>query len=76
MFLTPVVYPLPEGGKTAAFQWLNPVSPFVIAAQDLTSKGFLTRPNLYLVATAISVVLFFLAWRVFHLTEPRIAERV
>lgn len=76
MFLTPVVYPLPEGGKAAAFQWLNPVSPFVIAAQDLTSKGYLSRPDLYLAATAISVVLFLLAWRVFHLTEPRIAERV
>jgi lipopolysaccharide transport system permease protein len=76
MFLTPVVYPLPEGGKVASLQWLNPVSPFVIAAQDLAAKGYMTRPDLYLAATAISVVLLFLAWRVFHLTEPRIAERV
>jgi lipopolysaccharide transport system permease protein len=76
MFLTPVLYPPASSGKMAVFQAINPISPFVIAAQDLATKGYLTRPDGYVIATTVSVVLFFLAWRVFHLTEPRIAERV
>ncbi len=76
MFLTPVVYPAPTHGAKSLINVLNPVSPFVIAAQDLTSKGHLTQPGGYAIGCAISLALFLVAWRVFHLTEKRIAERV
>ncbi|MBI4514580.1 MAG: ABC transporter permease [Deltaproteobacteria bacterium] len=76
MFLTPVVYPPPSGAGATLVNVLNPISPFVIAAQDLATHGYLTQPGGYASACAAALVVFLLGWRVFHLTEPRIAERV
>jgi len=76
MFLTPVVYPAAQTGPRAVFNVLNPVSPFVIAAQDLATRGALTQPGNYAIGCLVSTVVFLLGWRVFHLTEPRIAERI
>lgn len=74
MFLTPIVYP--AQGLKSWMMALNPVSPFVIAAQDLTSRGHLTQPGPYLWASLFSAAVFLVSWRIFHLTEPRIAERI
>jgi lipopolysaccharide transport system permease protein len=76
MFLTPVVYPAPADGGPLWFSAVNPVAPFVMAAQDLTTRGFLAHPAHFGIGTLVSVAVFLLGWRVFHLTEPRIAERV
>ena len=75
MFLTPVVYPV-KPGSHSLLNVVNPVSPFVIAAQDLATTGHLTQPLNFAIGCAVSVVVFLLGWRVFHLTEPRIVERV
>jgi lipopolysaccharide transport system permease protein len=74
MFLTPVVYPAKNPGSL--LNVLNPVSPFVIAAQDLTSQGHLTQPGHFAIGCLVSFIIFALGWRLFHLTETRIAERV
>ena len=77
MFLTPVVYPAPvsHGAKSWLYA-LNPVSAYVTAAQDLTSRGHLTQPLVFGVGCILSLIVFLLGWRLFHLTETRIAERV
>ncbi len=75
MFLTPVVYPASHHVSLLR-SLINPVSPFVVAAQDLTSLGHLTQPLAYGIASLFSAILLLTAWRLFHLTEPRIAERV
>ena len=76
MFLTPVVYPAKTAGAMALLNVINPVSPFVIAAQDLTFKGYLTQPLNYAIGSGVSVLIFLISWRIFHLAEMRIAERV
>jgi lipopolysaccharide transport system permease protein len=76
MFLTPVVYPPPVSGLSIPVCFLNPVSPFVVAAQDLAGKGYLVQPGGFAIGCAVSLVVFLLGWRLFHLTESRIAERV
>lgn len=75
MFLTPVVYPAPPGAGSL-LTLLNPVSPFLIAAQDLASRGTLSHPGSFAIGSLVSCVVFLGGWRIFHLTEPRIAERV
>lgn len=75
MFLTPVVYPAPVHGGNSMISLLNPVTPFVVAAQDLASRGHLSQPGTYAFGCVSSVLLFLFSWRMFHLTEPRIAER-
>lgn len=77
MFATPVIYPLSESSSLAF--WLvyaNPVTAFVVAARDLCTVGYLTDPAGYSYATLLAVLLFGGGWRLFHLVEPKIAERI
>jgi len=76
MFLTPVVYPPPEQGAKVLVNYLNPVSPFVIASRDLAVRGSLTQPAALVWASIFGVAVMFVCWRVFHLAMVRIAERV
>jgi lipopolysaccharide transport system permease protein len=77
LFVTPVFYPPPVNWPIAfLINQLNPVSGFVTAVQDLTARGYLTDPSSYLSSVLVSMLIFFAGWRVFHLVEPKIAERV
>jgi len=76
MFLCPVVYPAPTQWPKVLINYLNPVSPYVIAVQDLVSKGHLSQPIPLIGACIFSVVVFLLGWRFFHLAISRIAERL
>jgi lipopolysaccharide transport system permease protein len=74
MFLTPVVYPLPKT-HAALLAW-NPLTPFLVAAQDLATIGRLTNPQPIIISSLVGLVVMFVSWRVFSVTGPRIAERV
>lgn len=77
MFATPVIYPPPTSWPLAFWvNYVNPVSGFVNSARDLATVGYLTDPLSYLSAATLSVLLFFIGWRVFHLVETKIAERI
>ncbi len=76
MFLTPVVYPAPESGLLATVMSLNPLSGLITAPRDLLLRGYLTNPVSFLWSAALAVILFFAAWRVFHLVEYKMAEAV
>lgn len=77
MFAAPVIYPPPTSWPMSFWiNYANPVSAFINATRDLTSYGFLTDPMSYFLSSTISVMIFFIGWRAFHLVEPKIAERV
>jgi lipopolysaccharide transport system permease protein len=76
MFVTPVVYPIPQQGTARLFHLLNPVSPFVVAARDLSTRGALSQPELYAGACLAAAAILALGWWAFHSLEPRIAERI
>jgi lipopolysaccharide transport system permease protein len=76
MFLTPVIYPPPTQWPKVLINYLNPVSPFIIATRDLTTKGTLSQPDGLFYASIAGLVVFLAAWRIFHLAMSRIAERV
>ena len=76
MFLTPVVYPPPTHGAKVLINYLNPVSPFITATRDLVIRGQLSQPVLLVVMSFISLLVFLISWRIFHLAMPRIAERI
>ena len=75
-FLVPVIYPPPEAWPQVLLNDFNPVSAFLIAAHDLTVIGNLTRPSGFAIACLGSMIALFLGWRVFHLAQPIIAERI
>lgn len=72
MFLTPVLYP--HGAPW--MDWINPMSPFIASFRDLTFHGELSLPGPLLVAALATLVLLPVAWRLFHVLLPRVAEIV
>ena len=76
LFLTPVLYPNPGEGVLGTLTAYNPLAALVTAARDVVVTGYLTQPAQYAWATTLSVVVFLISWRLFHMVEPRMAERV
>ena len=77
MFVTPIIYPPPTNWPMSfLINYVNPISIFVTASRDLLIKGSITNPAIYLSSVILSFLLFFVGWRIFHLTEPKVAERV
>ena len=77
MFVTPVIYPPPTNWPISfLINTVNPISAFVMSTRDLIATGTMTDPMSYLSSVILSLLVFFIGWRLFHLIEPMIAERV
>lgn len=76
LFLTPIVYPAPTSWPLVLLNYVNPVSAFVIAAQDLVSHGRLTMPIPFVSSSLVGLLLVLVGWRVFRLAQPIIGERI
>lgn len=77
MFASPILYPPPTTWPlTFWINYINPVSGFLIAAYDLTAVGFLTNSGAFVYALIFSFFVFCVCWRIFHLVEHKIAERI
>ena len=76
MFLTPVVYPAPKQWPFILINYLNPVSAFVVAAQDFAARGELTMPSPLLSSSLFGLAMFLLGWRIFRLAQPIVGERI
>lgn len=76
MFLTPVIYPAPQGSLFAAVSRYNPLAALVTGAKDMVILGHFSDPFGFAWTSALAAVLLLFGWRVFHLAEPRMVERV
>lgn len=76
LFLVPALYPLPATGMLACLNTWNPLSHFVIGGRELLIVGRLSDATGLLYATIVAISVFFISWRVFFMSEQRIAERV
>jgi len=76
LFLTPVLYPIPEQGPLSVLSRFNPLAILVRAPCDLLLDGRLVDPSAFAVSAVASVVFFLLSWRLFVLTEMRMTERM
>lgn len=76
LFVTPVLYPEPNIKFFKLFTAFNPLAALISGPRDLVVKGFMTQPVSYAVYSGLSLIIFLISWRLFHLTETRIAERV
>ena len=75
MLLAPVLYAPPSGWPFALVNVLNPVSPFLIAAQGLLTGVAPGNGGALALATLFALLVFLLGWRLFSLALPRVLER-
>ncbi len=75
-FVTPVVYPTPETWPLSLLAVLNPVSPLLIAARDLMTKGTIANLEPFLVISGITLVVLMISWLIYRLAMPVLIERM
>lgn len=75
-FFTPIVYPPPENWPYSLVVNLNPVSPILISARDLMTKGTIDDPYSLVVIFTITIGALFVAWVLYRLSIPIIIERL
>ena len=77
MFATPIIYPPPESWPMSFLvNYLNPISSFVTTSRDLIFSTQLSDPIALISSSILAVLLFLFSWRIFHILEPKIAERI
>ena len=75
-FLTPVVYPPPQSFPFSLVTTLNPVSPLLMGARDLATKGVLQNPEPFLVVSGLTLCTLLIAWVMYRISMPIIIERM
>jgi lipopolysaccharide transport system permease protein len=76
MFLTPVVFPVPETGLFGLMVHLNPVTPLLVTARELASAPALSQLGSCLIISAVAVCGNVIGLVVVRAAMPYVAERV
>jgi len=76
LFLTPVVYPVPNAGTFGFLVNLNPVTPLLVTVRELATTGVVSEPWRFWIVSVISIVGLLLTWIGFRLAMPYVVERV
>jgi lipopolysaccharide transport system permease protein len=77
MYLTPVIYSSDVSNPLVRLvnRW-NPLTYLVCSARDIILFGRLYDTQGYAITTALSVVAFLFAWRLFYVSEGKVVERM
>jgi lipopolysaccharide transport system permease protein len=70
LFLTPVVYPVPNNGIFGTIVNLNPVTPLLVTTRELATTGVISDPKGFWIASLIAIVGLVLAWIIYRLAMP------
>ncbi|MBF1989214.1 ABC transporter permease [Fischerella thermalis] len=76
LFLTPVVYAVPNEGTFGYLVKLNPVTPLLVTTRELATTGVVSEPIGFWVVSAITIIGLLLTWIAFRLAMPFVVERV
>ncbi len=75
-FVTTVVYPALKTFPYSLLSTWHPVSPILVGARDLATKGVLSNFEPFFVVSCVSLFGLFVTWIIFKLTLPIIIERM
>ncbi|MBI5118005.1 ABC transporter permease [Candidatus Poribacteria bacterium] len=77
MYITPVIYTTDFRHPLLKLlvKW-NPLSYLIAASRDILTVGSIQQFNGYLVVSALTIVLFLTALRLFYVSEPLVAEKI
>jgi len=76
MFLTPVLYEIPNVGILLQISMYNPVYYLISAPRELILSGTMSNWIGFMISSILSVVIFIFCLILFHLTETRVTERI
>jgi lipopolysaccharide transport system permease protein len=76
LLLTPVVYPVPQGGWFGAIVNLNPVTPLLVTTRELATTGIVSDPVRFWVASGVALGGLLMGWLMYKLAMPYVVERM
>jgi lipopolysaccharide transport system permease protein len=76
LFLTPIVYPVPQSGTFATIVNLNPVTPLLVTTRELATTGIVSDPSGFLMVSGVTLAGLLITWVIFRLAMPFAIERV
>jgi lipopolysaccharide transport system permease protein len=76
LFLTPVIFPLPERGAFGFLVRHNPVTPVFSAVRELVTPGVLAQPQGFWIMAAVIALSILPVWLFFKLATPFTVERI
>lgn len=75
MYITPVVYVIPEEGVMRRLMEINPFTPLILTARDMITGSYPHFLGYYLLVLLCSIPLFFVALIFYRISIPIIVER-
>lgn len=76
MYVTPVVFPMPEGGWVALVFNLNPLTPLILNARAWLTGSAVTALPGFLLVNGVMVGVLFLGWILYRISMPILVERM
>ncbi|MBD1852131.1 ABC transporter permease [Leptolyngbya sp. FACHB-711] len=76
LFITPVLYPLPQSGLFAMLVKLNPVTPLLMTTRELATIGTVSNPGAFWLASLTALLVLLLGWLVYRVAMPFMIERI
>ena len=76
MYATPIVYPVATSGMLSTINKYNPVTYLLETGRATLSGGAFESLSMSLVISGCAFVLLLIGWAIFHITVPRIIERM
>ena len=76
LFITPVVYPVPNEGMFGTIVKLNPVTPLLVTARELATTGLVSNPQGFWLASIFALLGLFLTWIFYRVAMPYVVERI
>lgn len=76
LFLTPVLYPVPNNGVFGSIVKLNPVTPLLVTTRELATTGIISNPQGFWIASIIAILGLLFAWVFYRLAMPFVIERI
>lgn len=75
MYITPVVYSVPESGIMRTIMEINPFTPVILTGRDLLTGAQPEYLPYYLIVLAACIPLFFIALMMYRVSIPILVER-
>ncbi len=76
MYITPVVFPMPETGLPARIFELNPLTPLILTARDWLTGSQSDHMIGFFAVNIFAIALLLVVWAIYRLAMPILIERL